>query len=92
MIYQIACTVLLVTCAICATWHWTNIRKERIISEREERARSAYMAQKVFEDESLKLYEDERQRRISAETKIGILEHKLKRAKEQMAKAKLSDM
>ena len=85
MIIQICGAVLLVVCVICGTWHWTAIRREKLITERMERERIAYAAQKAFENESLKLYEDERQRREAAETKVGILQHQLKRAREQMA-------
>lgn len=92
MIYQVAGLVIVVTCLICGTWHWTAVRKERIISDRAERERSAYFAQQVFENESLKLYEDERQRRIAVETRLHVLEKKLKRAKTQMEKAKIKDI
>jgi hypothetical protein len=44
---------------------------------------------RMVENNILEMYESERQRRIAAETKCGIYQHQLDRAKQQMAKVKI---
>ena len=90
MIYQIAGLVLVVTCAICATWYFTTIRREKLNTQREMVKIRAASTERMVNNGAWKLYEDERQKRKEAETRIGILEHQLKRAREQMATVNLN--
>ena len=89
MIYQIAGLVLVVTCAICATWYFTTIRREKLNTQREMVKIRAASTERMVNNGAWKLYEDERQKRKEAETRIGILENQLARAREQMSKVKI---
>ena len=89
MIYQIAGLVIVVTSAICATWYFTTIRREKLNTQREMVKIRAASTERMVNNGVWKLYEDERQKRQAAETKVGILQHQLDRAREQMAKVKI---
>lgn len=86
MIYQIAGAAIIVTSIICGTWYAVTVRREneknRVREQRERKARN----ERIMHSELLKMYEDECQRRLAAETRMGVYEHQLKRAREQMAK------
>lgn len=86
MIIQVAGLVIVAASVLAGGWYATEIRRTKLIAENQERMQRAEHAQRTFENNALMLYEDERQRRQAAETKIGILQHQLKRAREQMAK------
>lgn len=60
----------------------------KTLEHRETMARIA-SNERLGKDKAYALYQSERAARISAETKRDLLQHKLNRAKEQMAKAKL---
>ena len=89
MIYQIAGLVITVTAAVCGTWYLTTIRRERLNTEREMAKARAAATERMVNNGTWKMYEDERQKRIAAETQVGILRHQLARAREQMAKVKI---
>ena len=89
MIYQIAGLVIVVTSAICATWYFTTIRREKLNTQREMTKVRAAATERMVNNGVWKLYEDERQKRLAAETQIGILKNQLNRAREQMSKVKI---
>lgn len=89
MIYQIAGLVILVTSAVCATWYFTTIRREKLNTQREMVKIRAASTERMVNNGVWKLYEDEHQKRHEAETRIGILENQLARAREQMSKVKI---
>lgn len=72
MIIQIGGIVILTTSIICLTW-WTTANK-RLEAQRADDARKQRQSRNkaVFENEALMLYEDEKQRRIAAETRERI--------------------
>lgn len=88
MIYQIAGTVLVSVCIICFTWYAVTVRrdaeknKERVRRQREARN------ERVYSNGSMSLYEDERQRRIAAETMVGIRDDQLKRSRKECERLK----
>lgn len=86
MIIQVAGLVLVTASILAGAWYATEIHRTKIIAQNQERMQRAEHAQRIFENNAMMLYEDERQRRQEAETKVGILQHQLKRAREQMAK------
>lgn len=89
MIYQIAGLVIVVTSAVCATWYFTTIRRERLNTQREMAKIRAASTERMYNNHVWDMYEAERQQRKAAETKVGILQHQLDRAREQMAKVKI---
>ncbi len=86
MIYQIAGIILTVTAALCGTWYLTTTRREKLNTEREIVKTRAAATERMVNNGVWKLYEEERQKRIAAETQVGILRHQLNRAREQMSK------
>ena len=89
MIYQIAGLVIVVTSAICATWYFTTIRREKLNTQREMTKVRATATERMVNNGVWKLYEEERQKRLAAETQVGILKNQLNRAREQMSKVKI---
>ena len=89
MIYQIAGIVIVVTSAVCATWYFTTIRREKLNTQREMAKIRAASTERMYNNHVWEMYENERQQRKAAETKVGILQDQLKRAREQMAKVNL---
>jgi hypothetical protein len=68
---------------------FAEMRRTKRIADSQERMQRAEMTQRIFESNTFRMYEEERQGRIAAETKVGILQSQLKRAREQMAKFNL---
>lgn len=68
---------------------FAEMRRTKRIAESQERMQRAEMTQRIFESNTFRMYEEERQARIAAETKCGILQQQLKRAREQMSKVKI---
>ena len=89
MIYQIAGLVITVTAAVCGTWYMTTTRREKLNTQREMAKVRAASTERIFNNHVWEMYEAERQKRIAAETQVGILRHQLARAHEQMAKVKI---
>lgn len=89
MIIQIAGAVVLTASVIMTGLYITEIRRVKLTTASRERMQRAEHDQRVFENNAIMMYEHERQRRIDAETKVGILQHQLKRAREQMDKIKI---
>ena len=92
MVIQIAGAVVLVTSIICLTWYLTEREKAQAKERKESLSRRESRNKQVFENEAIALYLDEKQRRIAAETKCGVLQHQLNRAKELMAKVKIQEV
>lgn len=88
MIYQIAGTVILSICIVCFTWWSVTVRRDKQRDHETERKRRNAHNERMFSNESLMLYEDERQRRIEAETKCGIFQHQLQRTKKENERLK----
>lgn len=89
MIYQIIGAIIFVTCAVCGTWYVCAWYTEKSKTERAESAARISATKRIVENNILEMYEAERQRRIAAETKCGIYQHQLERARQQMAKVKI---
>lgn len=89
MIYQIIGAIIFVTCAVCGTWYLCAWYTEKQKTERMVAERRMAATERMVENNILEMYEAERQRRIAAETKCGIYQHQLDRAKQQMAKVKI---
>ena len=89
MIIQVAGLVLTTVALAGAALYFTEIRRAKLIAASQERMQRAEHDQRTFECNAIRLYESERQGRIAAETKVGILQSQLKRAREQMAKVNL---
>lgn len=89
MIYQIIGAIIFVTCAVCGTWYLCAWYTEKQKTERMVAERRMAATERMVENNILEMYEAERQRRIAAETKCGIYQHQLERAKQQMAKVKI---
>lgn len=92
MIIQIGGIVILTTSIICLTWWLTE--NKRLEAQKAEDARKQRQSRNkaVFENEALMLYEDEKQRRIAAETRERIAQDQLRRAREQMAKIHIKEV
>lgn len=89
MIYQIAGTVIVTTCIVCFTWYMVTMRKEKqAAAERERKDRQA-RNERLFSDQSLALYQYEAAKRKEAETREGIAQNQLKRARSENERLKL---
>lgn len=88
---QICGTILIGLCLICLTWYGVTLMQLKTKKAEDARKRREARNERIFNNEALSLYEDERQRRIALETRIGIVEHQLARAKEQMSKVKVKE-
>jgi hypothetical protein len=68
---------------------FVEMRRTKRIAESQERMQRAEMTQRIFESNTFRMYEEERQGRIAAETKVRVYKDQLKRARELMAKFNL---
>lgn len=89
MIIQVAGTVIVTASIIMAGFYITEVRRTKLIAANQEKMQKAEHDQRTFENNAMRLYQHERQARVAAETKVGILQDQLKRAREQMAKVNL---
>lgn len=92
MVVQIGGIVILTVSIICGTWYAVTVRQMADKKAAEAKKRREAQNERIFNNEALSLYEDERQRRMALETRLGIVEHQLKMAKEQMAKIKVKEV
>lgn len=74
------CAFVISVFIICGTWYAVTVRKQKQTEEARRRKQRDAHNERMFENESLGLYEDERQRRIAAETKLGIVQTQLTRS------------
>ena len=88
MILQIAGTVILTTVIICATWYATTLRKEQTKRRDFMRKEREQRNERLYKDNTFALYKDEEQRRIDAETRIGIVQDQLRRARNENERLK----
>lgn len=88
MIYQIAGTVLVTTSIICATWYLTTLRREQNERRDREKRERAARNERMYADQSFALYQYEAQRRQEAETREGIAQNQLKRARSEIQRLK----
>lgn len=92
MIIQIGGIILLTTALICGTLYAVTVRQMQTkAAQRATDKRNAH-AERMNKDNWSALYEDERQRRIDAETRERIAKDQLRRAREQMAKVKVKEV
>lgn len=92
MIYQIAGTVIVSVSIICFTWWLTTKQREERQKDSEDKRVRAAATEKITANQAWMMYEDEHNRRIAAETKVGILETQLKRARDQMGKVGIKEV
>lgn len=92
MIYQIAGTVIVSVSLICFTWWLTTKQREEREKDSEDKRVRAASTEKITSNQAWMMYEDERNRRIAAETKVGILENQLARARDQMGKVGIKEV
>lgn len=83
MIYQIAGTVIISISIICFTWWAVTSKRDKQKNHDNECKRRDAHNERMMSNNSMMLYEDERQRRIEAETKCGIVQHQLQRTKKE---------
>ena len=85
MVVQIGGIVILTISIICGTWYAVTVRQMQIKAEqaRTDKRNAHYERMNIGNWSAL--YEDERQRRIDAETREQIAKDQLRRAREQMA-------
>lgn len=88
MIYQIAGTVLISVCIICFTWYRVTVRRDNQKNHDNECERRNAHNERMMSNNSMMLYEDERQRRIAAETNVGIRDDQLKRSRKECERLK----
>ena len=66
----------------------TLIRREQIISDREEKKARIAVSERLAKEALCKMYEQEHDMRIAAETKLGIREDKIKRQDKEIKRLK----
>lgn len=91
MIYQIAGIVIVSVCLICFTWYKVTLNRETAERKAVERHEREARNERMYNNEAFMMYEEERARRMQAETRCGILEHQLDRARKQMASMKVKE-
>ena len=89
MVVQIGGIVILTVSIICGTWYAVTVRQMRIKAEQERTDKRNAHYERMNKYNWSALYEDERQRRIDAETREQIAKDQLRRAREQMATVKI---
>ena len=89
MIYQIAGMVIVTVSIICGTWYLVTLKQMQIKADARKRRELAAKNERLFNNNAIGLYEDERARREAAETKVGILERQLKLSRGNVERLKL---
>lgn len=92
MIYQIAGIVIVTVSLICGTWYAVTVRKEQAKAQQNARKARQARNERDCNNEWMILYEEEKQRRIDAETREMIAKTQLERTRDRMAKIKLSEV
>lgn len=88
---QLAGIVLLATCTVCLTWLVVTRWKMQAKAEQTKTDKRNAHTERMTRANWSSLYEEERQRRIDAETREKIAKDQLRRAREQMAKVKIKE-
>lgn len=92
MVIQIGGIIILTTAMICGTWYAVTVRQMHTKAEQTKTDKRNAHNERMNKDNWSALYEDERQRRIDAETRERIAKDQLRRAREKMAKAKVKEV
>ena len=92
MLIQIGGIILLSVSLICLTWYGVTLKKIQTKAAQDNKKRREARNERIYNCEAMSLYEDEKQRRIAAETRTGILEDQLKRARELMSKTYIKEV
>ena len=92
MIYQIAGTIIVSISIVCFTWWLTTKQREERKKDSDDLSIRIASNEKLAVNRAWAMYEDERNRRIAAETKVGILETQLSRARDQMGKVGIKEV
>ena len=74
MTIQICGTAILITAIICTTWYVTMLRRDRERKAAEIRNIRFARNERIYNNGTMGLYEDEVQRRIAAETTVNTKE------------------
>lgn len=82
---QICGTILIGLCLICLTWYGVTLMQMKAQKADDARKRREARNERMTQANWSALYEEERQRRIDAETREQIAKDQLRRAREQMA-------
>ena len=85
MLIQIGGIILLSVSLICLTWYGVTLKKIQTKATQTATDKRNAHTERMNKDNWSALYEDERQRRIDAETREKIAKDQLRRAREQMA-------
>ena len=88
MTIQICGTAILITAIICTTWYVTMLRRDRERKADEIRNIRFARNERIYNNGTMGLYEDEVQRRIAAETKVGIKETIIDRQAKEIERLK----
>lgn len=92
MIIQIGGIILLSVSLICLTWYMVTLKKIQTRATQTATDKRNAHTERMNKDNWSALYEDERQRRIDAETRERIAKDQLRRAREQMAKVNIKEV
>lgn len=92
MILQIAGIVIVTVSIICGTWYAVTVRSQKEKAAQNARRARQERNEREFNNEWMILYEEEKQRRIDAETRERIAKDQLRRAREQMSKVKIAEV
>lgn len=95
MITQFAGAILLSASILATAWvastgirHYSTLKREKMISERMEKQSRVASSERLAKDSNLKMYEDEHEMRIAAETKLGIKDSKIARQAKEIERLK----
>ena len=91
MLIQIGGIILLSVSLICLTWYMVTLKKIQTKAMQTATDKRNAHAERMTQANWSALYEEEKQRRIDAETRERIAKDQLRRAREQMAKVKVKE-
>lgn len=92
MIVQIGGIILLSVSLICLTWYMVTLKKIHTRATQTATDKRNAHTERMTQANWSALYEEEKQRRIDAETREQIAKDQLRRAREQMAKVKVKEV
>lgn len=92
MLIQIGGIILLSVSLICLTWYMVTLIKIHTRATQAATDKRNAHNERMTKANWSALYEDERQRRIDAETRERIAKYQLRRAREQMAKVSIKEV
>lgn len=92
MLIQIGGIILLSVSIICLTWYGVTLKKIQTKATQTATDKRNAHTERMTQANWSALYEEEKQRRIDAETREQIAKDQLRRAREQMAKVKVKEV